>query len=53
MAQSYRLKVSLPGPQHDFLKTEAERLGLTLAELLRRIIDRYREQQGRQSCSAT
>jgi len=30
-------------PQDRFLKLEAERLGITVAELLRRIIDWYRD----------
>lgn len=36
--------VSFTQPQMVFLKTEAERLGIPVAELVRRIIDQYREQ---------
>lgn len=34
-------------PQLAFLKAEAERLGITVAELVRRIIDEYRKKQRR------
>jgi len=30
-------------PQLEFLKSEAARLGLSIAELVRRIVDEYRE----------
>jgi hypothetical protein len=33
-------------PQWMFLKTEAERLGISVSELMRRIIDQYREGKG-------
>jgi hypothetical protein len=32
-------------PQMAFLKEEAERLGISVAELVRRIIDEYREKK--------
>jgi len=32
-------------PQLDFLKKEAGRLGISVAELVRRIIDEYRERK--------
>ena len=38
-----RISVSLPPPQHAWLTREATRLGLTIGELLRRIIDAARE----------
>lgn len=39
------MKFSLTEPQTAFLRAEAARLGLTISELLRRIIDRHREQR--------
>lgn len=42
-----RKHVNLTADRLDFLRQEAERLGLTVSELLRRIIDQYRE--GRES----
>jgi hypothetical protein len=38
-----RITVSLPSPQMSWLKHEAERVGITVGELLRRIIDQHRE----------
>lgn len=35
--------VTLTKPQSAFLKQEAEKLGVTVSELIRRIIDQYRE----------
>jgi hypothetical protein len=35
--------ISLTEPQDAFLKREAERLGISVADLIRRIIDLYRE----------
>lgn len=35
--------ISFTEPQHDFLKFEADKLGISVAELTRRIIDQYRE----------
>ena len=37
--------VTLTKPQAEFLKLEAERLGVTVSELIRRIIDQYRERK--------
>lgn len=37
-----RVSVSLPPPQMAWLRAEAESLGVTLGELLRRIIDQAR-----------
>ena len=42
MAMQKRL-ISLTDPQTDFLKKEAARLGITLADVIRRIIDVHRE----------
>jgi hypothetical protein len=41
MAMQKRM-VSLTGPQVAFLKAEAARLGISVADLIRRIIDQYR-----------
>ena len=38
-----RLSFSLPEPQMSWLRREAERIGITIGELLRRIIDAARE----------
>lgn len=38
-----RLSVGLTPPQHSWLTREAKRLGLTIGELLRRIIDQARD----------
>lgn len=39
---------SLTAPQAAFLRSEAERLGISIAELVRRIIDSYREGKDQQ-----
>jgi hypothetical protein len=33
-------------PQQAYLQQEAKRLGITVNDLIRRIIDRYREERG-------
>lgn len=38
-----RLSVSLPPPQYRWLTSEAKRLGITIGELIRRIIDAARD----------
>ena len=38
-----RITVSLPDPQMTWLQREAKRLGVTIGELLRRIIDQVRD----------
>ena len=43
MSTAPRMTVSFTKPQMAFLKAEAERLGITVADLIRRIVDRYRE----------
>jgi hypothetical protein len=40
-----RISISLPPPQMSWLKREAKRLGVTIGELLRRIIDQYRTEK--------
>lgn len=42
MAMNKRM-ISLTDPQVDFLRQEAERLGISVSDLIRRIIDAYRE----------
>lgn len=42
MSKLPRMSVSLTKPQLDFLKREAKRMGITVADLIRRIIDQYR-----------
>jgi hypothetical protein len=52
MAQLQQLTVRLTAPQLAELEREAKRLGLTVPELVRRIVDQWREQrpaQGRKS----
>ena len=43
MSAKPRTSVVLTEPQVAFLKAEAARLGITLGELVRRIVDQYRE----------
>jgi hypothetical protein len=43
MATTVRQSITLTGPQADFLKAEAERLGITVSDMIRRIVDQYRE----------
>jgi hypothetical protein len=38
-----RITISLPPPQMSWLRREAERLGVTIGELLRRILDQVRD----------
>lgn len=40
---STRQTVVLTDPQADYLKAEATRLGISVSDLIRRIIDTYRE----------
>lgn len=39
------MTVTFTTPQMTFLQREAKRLGITIAELVRRIIDGYREEK--------
>ena len=43
--------VSFTVPQLAFLKDESQRLGISVAELVRRIVDVYRAQQGQEGCT--
>lgn len=38
-----RMSIVLTDPQTAYLRKEAKRLGVSLAEMIRRIIDAYRE----------
>jgi hypothetical protein len=40
---STRQTVTLTDPQSDFLKRDAKEKGITVSDLIRRIIDAYRE----------
>ena len=42
-AQMERLSISIPPPQMAWLRAEADSLGVSLGELLRRIIDELRK----------
>jgi len=39
----YKQMISFTEPQHDYLEEEAQRLGIPISELVRRIVDKYRE----------
>lgn len=43
MSTTPRMTISFTKPQMAFLKAEADRLGITVADLIRRIVDQYRE----------
>lgn len=38
--------ISLPHPANEYAKAEAARLGITVSELIRRIVDQYRASAG-------
>jgi hypothetical protein len=40
---STRQTVTFKDPQAEFLKREVEKFGITVSDLIRRIIDQYRE----------
>lgn len=46
MSTSVRQSVTLTEPQFAFLKAEAVRLGITVSDLIRRIVDQHREVRG-------
>lgn len=43
----HKQMVSLTEPQIGFLKAEAARLGIPVADLIRRIVDQYRDARGK------
>jgi len=47
MRTNPRLTIVFTLPQMSFLKEESARLGISVAELVRRIIDRHREEAAR------
>ncbi len=48
MSKAVRQTVTLTKPQAAYLKREAKRLGVTVSELIRRIVDEFRyEGEGR------
>jgi len=44
-SQMPKIQVNITRPQDEFLKRESERLDITVADLVRRIIDDYRERK--------
>lgn len=46
MGTTVRQSVTLTKPQHEVLAAEAERLGITVSDLIRRIVDEWRERRG-------
>lgn len=42
MANTVRQSVTLTKPQHEALMAEAARMGLTVSDLIRRIVDEWR-----------
>lgn len=42
MSTTISRSVAFTRPQTNYLKTEAERLGISVGELIRRIVDQYR-----------
>lgn len=45
MSTMHRQMISLTEPQSDYLRAEAKRLGVSVSDLIRRIVDAYREQK--------
>jgi len=49
MSRKPRMSIQFTRPQLDFLQAEADRLGISVADVVRRIVDRYRgEREGRE-----
>ena len=42
MATTHRTSITLTGPQHVWLAAEAARLGITVSDLIRRLLDKTR-----------
>ena len=51
MVTTLRRSVTLSKPQYEALVAEAERLGISVAELLRRIVDEWRTARPRGATS--
>jgi hypothetical protein len=47
MANKTRIAVGFTAPQMDWLRQEAARLGISLADLVRRILDEHRAGKGK------
>lgn len=43
MSTNIRQSVTFSRPQYEYLRREAERLGISVSDLIRRIIDTHRE----------
>jgi hypothetical protein len=43
MCTTTRMSITFTGPQLSKLRAEADRLGVTVSELVRRIVDQWRE----------
>lgn len=43
MVDTHKTTLTLTKPQLEYLRKEAKRLGITVADLIRRIIDQHRE----------
>ena len=41
----HKQTITFTRPQAEYLKAEAERLGISVADLVRRIVDQHREKQ--------
>jgi len=52
MATTVRQSVTLTKPQYDVLRAEAERLGITVSDLVRRIVDEWRAGRGKEDRSS-
>jgi len=44
---THRQTIAFTDPQAAYLKAEAERLGISVADLVRRIIDQHREKEAK------
>ena len=42
MATTLRTSITLTKPQHEALRVEAKRLGITISDLIRRVVDNWR-----------
>ena len=47
MSTMHKQSITFTAPQIDFLRLDAEQLGISVGELVRRIIDAYRETKGK------
>jgi hypothetical protein len=45
MSTTHKQTITFTGPQASYLKAEAERLGVSVAEIVRRIIDQHRTKE--------